>query len=153
MNFFMYVFIYLWLYGSLLNLGRFFHFVIIYTVGRTSWSRDQWFGRPLPTHRTTQHRLKSTQTSMPRLGIYPTIPVFERAKTVHALDRAATVIDCCGLYGIQTFLQVTRCYKNVIKFVYFYLSGIGRRQFWKSANFSWNSVVGICRENIFGYDW
>jgi hypothetical protein len=23
----------------------------------------------------------------------PTIPVFERAKTIHALDRAATVID------------------------------------------------------------
>jgi hypothetical protein len=29
---------------------------------------------------------------MPRLGFEPTIPVFERAKKVHALDRAATVI-------------------------------------------------------------
>jgi hypothetical protein len=29
---------------------------------------------------------------MPRLGFQPTIPVFERAKTVHALDRAAIVI-------------------------------------------------------------
>jgi hypothetical protein len=29
---------------------------------------------------------------MPRLGFEPTIPVLERAKTVHALDRAATVI-------------------------------------------------------------
>jgi hypothetical protein len=29
---------------------------------------------------------------MPWLGFEPTIPVFERAKTVHALDRAATVI-------------------------------------------------------------
>jgi hypothetical protein len=29
---------------------------------------------------------------MPRVGFEPTIPVFERAKTVHALDRAATVI-------------------------------------------------------------
>jgi hypothetical protein len=28
---------------------------------------------------------------MPRLGFEPTIPVFERAETVHALDRAATV--------------------------------------------------------------
>jgi hypothetical protein len=26
------------------------------------------------------------------VGFEPTIPVFERAKTVHALDRAATVI-------------------------------------------------------------
>jgi hypothetical protein len=34
---------------------------------------------------------------MPRVGYEPTIPVFERAKTVHALDRAATVI---GLYLI-----------------------------------------------------
>jgi hypothetical protein len=29
---------------------------------------------------------------MPRVGLEPMIPVFERAKTVHALDRAATVI-------------------------------------------------------------
>jgi hypothetical protein len=30
---------------------------------------------------------------MPRVGFEPTIPVFERTKTVHAFDRAATVID------------------------------------------------------------
>jgi hypothetical protein len=29
---------------------------------------------------------------MPRVGFEPTIPVFERAKTVRALERAATVI-------------------------------------------------------------
>jgi hypothetical protein len=29
---------------------------------------------------------------MPRVGFDGTIPVFERAKTVHALDRAAIVI-------------------------------------------------------------
>jgi hypothetical protein len=33
-----------------------------------------------------------TQTSMPWVGFEPTIPVFERAKTFHALDRAASVI-------------------------------------------------------------
>jgi hypothetical protein len=33
---------------------------------------------------------------MPRVGFEPMIPVFERAKTVHALDRTATVI---GLYN------------------------------------------------------
>jgi hypothetical protein len=33
---------------------------------------------------------------MPRVGVEPTIPIFERAKTVHALDRAVTVIACCG---------------------------------------------------------
>jgi hypothetical protein len=30
---------------------------------------------------------------MPEVGFEPTIPVFERAKTVDALDRAATVTD------------------------------------------------------------
>jgi hypothetical protein len=30
---------------------------------------------------------------MPQVGFEPTIPVFERAKTVHALDCAATVTD------------------------------------------------------------
>jgi hypothetical protein len=34
-----------------------------------------------------------TQTSVFRVGFEPTNPAFERAKTVHALDRAATVID------------------------------------------------------------
>jgi hypothetical protein len=34
---------------------------------------------------------------MLRVGYEPTVPVFERAKTVHALDRAATVIG----YGVD----------------------------------------------------
>jgi hypothetical protein len=32
---------------------------------------------------------------MPRVGFEPTIPVFEWAKTVHALDGAATVTGTC----------------------------------------------------------
>jgi hypothetical protein len=32
---------------------------------------------------------------MSRVGFEPTIPVFERAATVHALDRATTVIGHC----------------------------------------------------------
>jgi hypothetical protein len=35
---------------------------------------------------------------MPREGFEPTIPVFERAKTVHASDRAATMIDNICIY-------------------------------------------------------
>jgi hypothetical protein len=31
---------------------------------------------------------------MPQVEVEPTIPVFEQAKTFHALDRAATVIGC-----------------------------------------------------------
>jgi hypothetical protein len=37
-------------------------------------------------------RNKRTWTSMPPVGFEPTIPVFKRAKTVHDLDHAATVI-------------------------------------------------------------
>jgi hypothetical protein len=33
-----------------------------------------------------------TQTSIPQVVFEPMIPVFEREKTVHVLDRAATVI-------------------------------------------------------------
>jgi hypothetical protein len=41
---------------------------------------------------------------MPRVGFEPTIPVFERAKTVHALDRAVTVIRIRCIY-ISYFYQ------------------------------------------------
>jgi hypothetical protein len=49
--------------------------------------------RLLPTHGTTQTLNKCTQTSMPRVGFEPKVPVSKQAKTVHALDRAATVIN------------------------------------------------------------
>jgi hypothetical protein len=84
-----YLSIYLSIYGStaLVDLGRFFGFLILYTVGRTSWTGFQPVARPLPTHRTSQTQNKHRQTSMPRLRFEPTIPVFEREKT----DCAATV--------------------------------------------------------------
>jgi hypothetical protein len=69
-----------------------FQFLDFYTVYGTPWMGDQPFARPLPTHKTTQTQNKRTQTSMPRVGFEPTIPVFERAKTVHDLDGATTVI-------------------------------------------------------------
>jgi hypothetical protein len=49
-----YIFILFWLYNSLLDIGRFFSFLILYTVGRTPWTGDQLIARPLHTHRTTQ---------------------------------------------------------------------------------------------------
>jgi hypothetical protein len=45
---------------------------------------------PLPTQRNTNR--EETRTSMPRVGIESTIPVFRRAKTFRALDRTATAI-------------------------------------------------------------
>jgi hypothetical protein len=49
------IIIYLSIYLStaLVDLGRFFSFVILYTVGRTPWTGNQPVARPLPTHRTT----------------------------------------------------------------------------------------------------
>jgi hypothetical protein len=72
----------------LLGPGLFFIFLILYTVGRTPWTENQLVARPLPTCRTTQ-----TQNKPTHVGFEPTIPAFERAKTVHALDRAGTVIS------------------------------------------------------------
>jgi hypothetical protein len=54
---------------------------------------DQPVARPLHTHRATQTHNKRTQTLMPRVGFEPTIPVFERANTVHALGRMAGHCD------------------------------------------------------------
>jgi hypothetical protein len=36
---------------------------------------------------------------MPQVEFEPTIPAFERAKTVHALDLAATVISSEEIWG------------------------------------------------------
>jgi hypothetical protein len=79
-----------------------FQFLYLYTVGTTPWTGDQPDAGPLPAHRTTQTRNKHAQTSMSLLGFEPTIPVFEWAKTVHALDNAATVI------GFNSYLLTER---------------------------------------------
>jgi hypothetical protein len=71
-----------------------FQFLNPKTVGMTSWTGDQLVARPLPTQTPNKHR----HTSVPRVGLDPTIPVFERAKAVHALDHAATVILVSALY-------------------------------------------------------
>jgi hypothetical protein len=46
---------------------------------------------------------------MPRVGFEPTIPVLERAKTVHGLDRAATVIG-------QIYLLLYVVYEHCMKY-------------------------------------
>jgi hypothetical protein len=59
----------------------------------------------------TQNTLKHRQTAMPRVGFQPMIPVFERAKTVHALDRAATVNKVVGglvKYTVSSVIQLLR---------------------------------------------
>jgi hypothetical protein len=56
----------------------------------------------------TQTQKKHRQTSIPQVGFEPMIPVFKRAKTVHALNSAATVI---GL-PILTFLNYQKEYEE-----------------------------------------
>jgi hypothetical protein len=68
-----------------------FQFLDLFTADRTPWKGDYPVARPLPTQE--QHKQnKRTQTSMPRVGFKPTVPVFELAKTVRSLNRADTVI-------------------------------------------------------------
>jgi hypothetical protein len=61
-------------------------FMNLRTFGRTPGGSDR---RKASTY-TGQHNIeKGGHTSMPRVGFEPVIPVFERSKTVCALDRAA----------------------------------------------------------------
>jgi hypothetical protein len=84
-----------------------FQFLNLYTVGRTPWKGDHPVARPLPTRRATQTQNKRTQTSMSRVRLEPTIPVFEQAKMFHDLDRAATVIGC--IHNIWHWIRVGCC--------------------------------------------
>jgi hypothetical protein len=91
-----YVSIYLLLYSPSVGPWPFFSFTLsVGLLGRG----DQAVARPLPAHRTAQTQNKRTQTSMPQVGFESTISIFERAKTVHALDSAAAVIGVVGLYA------------------------------------------------------
>jgi hypothetical protein len=103
--------IYLSIYDPFLDLGRFLSFLILFTDGRTPWMGDQPAARPLPTHMTTQAQNKRKHTSMAGVGFEPTIPVFRRAKTVHALDARplwSAEMWPIVLYSLLTF--VNRCW-------------------------------------------
>jgi hypothetical protein len=91
---------------------------LLLDLGRISipWSFTQsvgFLGRGMsPSQGRYLHtQNKRTQTSMPQAGFGPTIPVFEQAKTVHALARAAghcdrnfaAIIQIIALNGTMTF--------------------------------------------------
>jgi hypothetical protein len=105
-----------WLYNPL-NLGRFFSFLTLYTVGRTPWMRDQPVAMSLSTHRTTQTQNKHKQTSMPLVGFEPRIPVFKRAETVHALECAATMIGSETSFNFKNTTRWCRRYNSSSKAV------------------------------------
>jgi hypothetical protein len=55
------------------------------------------------------------QISMPRVGFKPTIQVFERAKMVHTLDRATTVI---GAKSVWVYINIKFLNKHSIHVAY-----------------------------------
>jgi hypothetical protein len=76
----------LWSIGHPWNSLFHFSFLILrQSVGLLERGISQSQGRYL--HRTKQTQSKRRQTSMPWVRFEPTISVFERAKTVHALDQ------------------------------------------------------------------
>jgi hypothetical protein len=89
-----------YIYGST-ALGRFFSFFVFYAVGGNSRTGDQPVARPLPARRTAQTHNKHTETSKPQVGFEATIPVFKRAKTVHALDCAAVGMDRMIIFKLR----------------------------------------------------
>jgi hypothetical protein len=108
-----------WLWSPLLDVDRFSVFLFLYTFGRTPWTGDQPVATPLSTHRTTHLQNKRAQTSMPRVGFELTTPVFERAKKVHASDRAVAVICRFSLlfkYRVSQFIY-ENCLISEVKII------------------------------------
>jgi hypothetical protein len=124
------------------------------TVDRTPWTGDQPGAKPLHTH--TQNR--RTQTSMHRMGFEPTIPVFKREKTVHTVDRAATVIGArvstTLIFPLPAFLSQTEFCKCTTSHkprhlchdgCGIYLRNVGNIAFWPEelSNNTGNQVITI----------
>jgi hypothetical protein len=95
---FIHSFIRQWIYSPLLGPGLFFSFVIFFTQTVGLLGREISSSQDRCLHRTTQTQNKRIHRH-PCLwvGFEPTIPSFERAKTVHARDRGATVTDSSAI--------------------------------------------------------
>jgi hypothetical protein len=52
---------------------------------------------------------------MPLVGFKPTVPACERAKTVHALDRSATVTGSWSI-GLSYIAFLTKCCQKITRF-------------------------------------
>jgi hypothetical protein len=88
--------------------------IFFYTDRRTPWTWDEPVTRPLPRHSTTQIQNKCTHRH-PCLWVWfePTIPAFERAKIVHALDRAAIVIGRMTQHPYQISWKTASWFKSL----------------------------------------
>jgi hypothetical protein len=112
------------LYSSLLDLGRYFNFLIfLQSVGLLGRGINRSQGRFLHTeqhkHSEYTHTHTHTHISMSSVGFEPMILVLERAKTVHALDRAATVTGTimgrpAQKHKLQLFKQKPKLIRNYL---------------------------------------
>jgi hypothetical protein len=94
-----------WLFSPLGSWPLFFSFMIILQmVGLLGRMISSMQGHYLNTGQH-KHRINTytLQTSMPCVGLEPMIPVSERAKTFHALERSATVA------GSRIILRIHIC--------------------------------------------
>jgi hypothetical protein len=136
--------------SPLLGPGRFFSFVILYTVHRNPWTGEQSVARPLPT-----------QTSMPRVGFEPPTPVFKREKSVHASDRAATVTGShrsqltikrgVGLCNIRNFCSTSMKTRRIS---HTYIVQMDKVVYGITTIFSGNKTTNIhslCQQNTLLY--
>jgi hypothetical protein len=92
-------------YSPLLNLGCILNFLILYTVGRLlGRGISQSQGRYLHTWQHKQN--KYTHTSVTQMGFEPTMPLFQRVKTVCVLDRSAAVIGRWQIYWTSFIVSI-----------------------------------------------
>jgi hypothetical protein len=94
----------------------FFHLIILQTVrllGRVIRSSQGLYLN------TGQHKYRinayTQQTSMPCVRFEPTIPASERAKTVHALDRSATVTGIIIIFNTRTPMTMPNAIRQAMK--------------------------------------
>jgi hypothetical protein len=92
---FIYLLFHLWLYSPWGPWPLFSFLIYTQSVGLLGRGMRPSQGRYLYTEQH-KHRINAHRHPYLKVGFEPTIPVFERARTVHALDCAATVI------GVQT---------------------------------------------------
>jgi hypothetical protein len=77
---------------AIVGLGRFSSF-LIYTQSLGLLGRGISHRKATTYTENNTNTGQRSQTSVPRVGIEATMPMFARAKTFHALDPAATVIS------------------------------------------------------------
>jgi hypothetical protein len=96
--------------GHRASVKRFisFQFLNLKTVGRTPWTG----GSTNRNVRQRQMQNKQRQISMPWVGFELMIPVCKRAKTVHVLDRVATVFGLLVLH--YWIFEISELYGNVV---------------------------------------